>query len=434
MKGFSRLTKKEKREYITQYFLDTEAHQIFNQIDINSEKSTAIIEKFSENVISIYQLPFSVAPNFLINKKLYAVPMVTEESSVVAAAAKSSGYWASRGGFNAKTIGMIKKGQVHLKFKGDKKLFFEFFNRNKQTIIDSIATMNNKMVKRGGGLKEIQILDKTNELPYYYQIDVSFDTRDAMGANYMNSCLEGIGIEFKELVAGSDIFGRNQVDIIMAILSNYSPENAVKVFVECPVNQLEDPKLNIHPVEFATRFIDAVNIAHVDINRAVTHNKGIFNGIDAVVVATGNDWRAIEANGHAYAASSGVYKSLSNAFLDGDIFHFEATLPMQVGTVGGITSIHPLARLSLKLLGNPSAEKLMHIILSVGLASNFAAVKSLVTTGIQKGHMKMHLSNILFALKASDRETEIANKYFSDKSVSHTIVAEFISNLRDKAE
>lgn len=180
--------------------------------------------------------------------------------------------------------------------------------------------------------------------------------------------------------------------------------------------------------EFAKKFKMAVDIARVDRDRAVTHNKGIMNGVDAVVLATGNDFRAIEACCHAYAARDGLYKSLSEANLIGDNFEFKLTIPLSLGTVGGLTRLHPLAKFSLEVLGAPGAEELMMIIASVGLAQNFAAVQSLVTTGIQKGHMKMHLLNILNMLGATKMQKEAALRYYSDKVVDFNSVRSFLEN------
>nr|HQU41084.1 hypothetical protein [Chitinophagales bacterium] len=180
----------------------------------------------------------------------------------------------------------------------------------------------------------------------------------------------------------------------------------------------------------AKKFRTAVNIANVDVSRATTHNKGIFNGVDAVVLATGNDFRAIEACGHAYAARDGQYRSLSKVSIIDGIFRFEIELPLAVGTVGGLTRLHPLSKRSLEMLGNPGAKELMKIMASVGLAQNFAAVKALVTSGIQKGHMKMHLTNILRHFNATDLEIENALQYFADKTVSFSGVREYLVKVR----
>ena len=216
----------------------------------------------------------------------------------------------------------------------------------------------------------------------------------------------------------------------MCILSNYTPDCVVECSVECPIEDLGSFAGNISAQEFAKKFAAAVRIAEVDPNRAVTHNKGIMNGIDAVVIATGNDFRAIEACAHAYASRDGQYRSLSSVTISGDKFKFTLKVPLAVGTVGGLTSLHPLAKTSLAILENPSAPELMQVMAAVGLAQNFGAVKSLVTTGIQKGHMKLHLLNILNQLDASQEEIEKGKQYFSDKVISFTGVREFLNSSR----
>jgi hydroxymethylglutaryl-CoA reductase len=220
------------------------------------------------------------------------------------------------------------------------------------------------------------------------------------------------------------------VEIVMCILSNYTPNCVVRAWVECPVGELEDlaRHAGLPGPEAVDRVCTAVRIARLDPYRATTHNKGIFNGIDAVVMATGNDFRAIEAGGHTYACRDGQYRSLSKAWVENGIFRFELELPLALGTVGGLTALHPLAKRSLEILGNPSAPELMMIVAAVGLAQNFAAVRSLVTTGIQSGHMKMHLTNILNHLGATDEQAQAAQKYFADQTVSFSAVRAFLQD------
>ena len=216
----------------------------------------------------------------------------------------------------------------------------------------------------------------------------------------------------------------------MTILSNNTPDCRVKVWVECPVSQMDGIEEHFSGAEFAKKFKKAVDIAHIDTDRATTHNKGIYNGIDAVVIATGNDFRAVEAAGHTFASRNGHYESLSTATIDNGIFHFELEVPMALGTVGGLTSLHPLAKKTLELLGNPTAKELMMIAATMGLANNFSAVRSLTTKGIQAGHMKMHLNNILNQLKASDEDKKKAREYFKDKTVSYAAVEQFLDSLK----
>jgi hydroxymethylglutaryl-CoA reductase len=205
----------------------------------------------------------------------------------------------------------------------------------------------------------------------------------------------------------------------------------VRAEVSCKIEDLNEDK-DISPEEFASKFIQAVNIAEVEPYRAVTHNKGIMNGIDAVVLATGNDFRAVEAGVHAYASRNGKYSSLTHAKIENGIFYFWMEIPLALGTVGGLTGLHPLVKLALELLDNPSAKDLMQIVAVAGLAQNFAALRSLTTTGIQKGHMKMHLMNILNQFEATDYEKATVIDYFKTHTVSHSEVVDVLQKLRIK--
>ncbi|HEU4791782.1 MAG TPA: hydroxymethylglutaryl-CoA reductase, partial [Flavobacterium sp.] len=217
--------------------------------------------------------------------------------------------------------------------------------------------------------------------------------------------------------------------IVMSILSNYVPDCIVRAEVSCPIEDLAEKHIE-YPHEFAVKFIQAVQIAEVEPYRAVTHNKGIMNGIDAVVLATGNDFRAVEAGIHAYASRKGHYSSLSHAKIENGIFSFWLEIPLALGTVGGLTSLHPLVKLSLEMLEKPSAKELMQIVAVAGLAQNFAALRSLTTTGIQDGHMKMHLNNILNQFEANEEERILIKKHFKHHIVSHSAVVDYIENLR----
>jgi hydroxymethylglutaryl-CoA reductase len=286
----------------------------------------------------------------------------------------------------------------------------------KPQLLRATEPITENMRKRGGGILDIELRNKTSELANYYQIHATFETKDSMGANFINSCLEAIANEFK----------RPDIEIIMSILSNYVPECLVHAEVSCPIEELYGKDAEL----YAQKFIQAIQIANVEPHRAVTHNKGIMNGIDALVLATGNDFRAIEAGVHAYAARDGQYRSLSNAEIKEGIFRFWIDIPLALGTVGGLTKLHPLAKLSLKLLQNPSAEKLMRITAAAGLAQNFAALRALTTTGIQKGHMKLHLNNIIKLLDASEKEKESLITYFENRTVTHNAVIKKYNEIK----
>ncbi|TDS62042.1 hydroxymethylglutaryl-CoA reductase, degradative [Myroides indicus] len=431
--GFSKLDKQEKINWIAQNFFSDadEAVKMIKRYWNADEALQKLHDEFIENTITNFYLPFGIAPNFLINKEWYTVPMVIEESSVVAAAAKSAKFWSVRGGFKTTVIGTEKIGQVHFLFKGEKPKLIQFINQIKPLFFDETAVVTQNMRKRGGGIQEVELRDKTDVLPDYYQLHVTFDTKDSMGANFINSCLEQIAEILKKQAVQNPSFSdeENQIDVVMSILSNYVPNCLVRAEVSCRVEELkskdiEDPQL------FAEKFVQAVKIAEIEPFRAVTHNKGIMNGVDAVVVATGNDFRAVEAGIHAFAAKSGVYSSLSHAIIEDGIFKFWVDLPLALGTVGGLTSLHPMVKMALQILKKPSAEQLMQIIAAAGLAQNFAAVKSLTTTGIQKGHMKMHLMNILNQFKATDEEKVAVAAHFEKEIVSHNAVVELLESLR----
>jgi hydroxymethylglutaryl-CoA reductase len=418
IKGFSKLTKSEKIDWLAEnFFLDKEKGiRTLNQYLNDDDSLQKLHDEFIENTLSNFYVPYAIAPNFLINGKHYAIPMAIEESSVVAAASLTAKFWSTRGGFRAKVVSTTKIGQVHFMYEGNKKDLLDYFNAVKDQLYHSTDHITANMRKRGGGITDIELKDKTEKLDNYFQLHVSFETVDSMGANFINSCLETI----------AETFEKEGIFIVMSILSNYVPECLVRAEVSCPVEDFFPEKA----AYYAKKFIQAVRIAQVEPYRAVTHNKGIMNGIDAVVLATGNDFRAVAAGAHAYASKEGSYKSLTDASLDDGIFKFWIEIPLSLGTVGGLTKLHPLARLSMEILQNPSSRELMEIVAVAGLAQNFAALKALTTTGIQQGHMKMHLMNILNQLEANVHEKELITKAFQGKTISHSSVAEYLHRIR----
>ena len=431
--GFSKLTKVEKINWLTRTYLknDPKAVEVLKQYWNKDEKLQQLHDEFTENTISNYYLPFGIAPNFLINNELFAIPMAIEESSVIAAASKAAKFWGSRGGFKTEVIDTIKVGQVHFIYKGSEEKLELFFNKLEPKLREAAAPITKNMEKRGGGIKSIELRDRTSEIDHYYQLHCNFETVDSMGANFINSCLE----KFAEVLEKEAIIWQEfneeerNIEIVMSILSNYVPECIVRAEVSCPLEKLSDDP-NFTGEQFAQKFLRAIKIAETEPFRAVTHNKGIMNGIDAVVLATGNDFRAIEAGVHAYAAKDGLYSSLTHARVEGGNFKFWIEVPLALGTVGGLTSLHPLVKLAMEMLGRPNAKKLMEIVAVAGLAQNFAAVKSLITTGIQKGHMKMHLMNILNQHNATLEEKEKLIEYYKTNVVSHSDVAVQLKKLR----
>ncbi len=433
VKSFSKLSKEEKINWITNtYFVNPEeAKESITKYWNSDENLQRVHDEFIENTLTNFYLPYGVAPNFTINGKSYTIHMAIEESSVVAAASKAAKFWGERGGFKATIINTEKIGQVHFLFNGNSEKLTAFFNKIKPIFFEDTKEITKNMQRRGGGILNIELRDKTNEIPNYYQLHATFNTKDSMGANFINTCLEQFAKTLENQAQEYVDFTSDEknIQIVMSILSNFVPNCVVRVEVSCPINQLSDDK-NIDSAEFAQKFATAVRIAEVEPYRAVTHNKGIMNGIDAVVLATGNDFRAVEAGIHAYASKSGQYSSLSHVKIENDIFTFWMEIPLALGTVGGLTSLHPLVKFSMELLGKPSAEELMQIVAAAGLAQNFAALRSLTTTGIQQGHMKMHLMNILNQHQATKEEKQIVLDYFKDTTVSHSLVVDYLEKIR----
>lgn len=416
--GFSKLTKGEKIEWLSKTYLSENKAAIstLKKYWNRDEKLQKLHDEFIENTVSNFYMPYGIAPNFVINGKTYVIPMVVEESSVVAAASLVAKFWSNKGGFKAEVISTKKVGHVHFMYAGSFDDLQNYFNSIKSHLFETTEKITQNMRKRGGGILDIELKNKTDKLDNYYQLHVTFETKDSMGANFINSCLEAI----------AKGFNKDDVDIVMSILSNYVPECLVRAEVSCSVKDLvkQDAEL------FAQKVYQAVQIAQVEPYRAVTHNKGIMNGVDAVVIATGNDFRAVEAGAHAYASRSGQYKSLTNCSIENGVFRFWIEIPLALGTVGGLTALHPLAKFSLELLDKPTAKELMQVVAVAGLAQNFAALNALTTTGIQQGHMKMHLQNILNQLGANEDEKIKILNYFKNRQVTYNSAEVTLNKLR----
>lgn len=431
IKGFSKLSKQAKIEWlVTNYFNGAEkARETLESYWHCDDKLQQLHDDFIENTVTNFYVPFGVAPNFLINDKEYCVPMAIEESSVVAAAAKSANFWHDKGGFKASVKSTTKIGHVHFLWKGDDTpALAEFISKINHKFYEETELITKNMRARGGGILEVRLVDKTYDIPHYYQLEAEFETCDSMGANFINTCLEKFADVLKAEVENSGL-NPNEVEVIMCILSNYTPKCLVRVEVSCPIEQMVEGT-DISPEAFAERFTAAVRIAETQTYRAVTHNKGIMNGIDSVILATGNDFRAIEASAHAYAARKGHYSSLTHADMRDGQFKFWIEVPLALGTVGGIIGLHPMVKFAHQLMGNPSAEELMMITATVGLAQNFSALRSLTTTGIQQGHMKMHLLNILNQLEATEEEKAMIVKYFIKNTPHHAEVVAAFKRVR----
>ena len=430
IKGFSKLSKEAKLQWLTtNNFEDSEeAQKVFRTYWHEDGDLQKKHDEFIENTMTNYFMPYGVAPNFEINGKLHTIPMAIEESSVVAAASKSASYWKERGGFKVEVISTEKIGHVHFMYEGDATPLFDNIHLLEEQLRVVTAELTANMESRGGGITSITLVDKRTQLAHYFQLEVCFETCDSMGANFINSNLEVMAGSLEQFAKDHVQLEANKLEVVMRILSNYTPHCIVKASVSCPIAQLKSE--GILAAEFARKFKRAIDIANVEPYRATTHNKGIMNGIDAVVIATGNDFRAVEAACHTYASRSGKYKSLTHCTIDNDVFTFWIEIPLALGVVGGLTKLHPLVVKSLEMLGKPNARELMGIVAVSGLAQNFAALRALVTTGIQKGHMKMHLMNILTQLEATPEEKQEIAAFFKDKVPHHREVVNHFCAVR----
>jgi len=424
LEGFSKMSREEKLSALAHLVDDPESFtEELKSFRYVNESVQERFEQFSENTVSNYHLPFGIAPNFLIDGKLYHIPMVTEESSVIAAAAKAAKFWYQHGGFQTEEISTRKRGHVHFTWNGSSGELDKLYKEFEKKLPSYLSELTANMEKRGGGITEVWLSDQHEELQDYYQIGLSFETVDSMGANFINSVLEKTA---ELLKAESEKEYPEKLEVIMAILSNYSPGSYVQMKAECPVEDLNGLDETLSGAQLAGKFLRAVEIADHSVSRAVTHNKGIMNGVDSVVIATGNDFRAIEAGAHAYSVDRGRTTSLTKCEVNNGVFTLRIKLPLALGTVGGLTNLHPLAFRALEILGKPTARDLMKIAAAVGLASNFSALHSLITTGIQKGHMKLHLENILMSLNVDESMKKKIKAHFQDKSVSYSQVKAFI--------
>ncbi|MEZ7775642.1 hydroxymethylglutaryl-CoA reductase, degradative [Granulicatella sp. 20925_1_45] len=348
-----------------------------------------------ENQIEIYGLPYGIVPEIIVNGKSYIVPMVTEEPSVIAAASYASKLINLAGGTTTiqekrEMIGEIAIVKSPLTLEAVKAKLEE----QKESLFTIANNSHPSIVKRGGGIRDIWVEEKSTDKKRFYIFYVSVDTQEAMGANMLNTILESLVSPIEAMTAGESI---------MAILSNLAINSVVTA--KCVLSpRILDTKTT-KGEDVVDRIVLASEFSKADPYRATTHNKGIMNGIDSVVIATGNDWRAIEAGAHAFASLSGKYQPLTNWTKDetGNLVG-TITLPLPVGTVGGSISIHPGAQFAHELLGHPSAVELAGIIASIGLAQNLAAVRALVTDGIQKGHMRLQAKSLGLAVGATEEE------------------------------
>ena len=417
--GFSKKSYHERLELLkAQALLSPERQESLEQ---DEQMSVTVADQLSENVVGTFSLPYSLVPEVLVNGQEYTVPYVTEEPSVVAAASYASKIIKRAGGFTAQVHERQMIGQVALYQVADPEQALEKIASKKAELLELANQAYPSIVKRGGGARDLhveQIKGETDFLVVYLHVD----TQEAMGANMLNTMLEALKPILEELSQGQSLMG---------ILSNYATDSLVTASCRIAFRYLSRQKDQGR--EIAEKIALASQFAQVDPYRATTHNKGIFNGIDAILIATGNDWRAIEAGAHAFASRDGRYQGLSQWTLDLEREELvgEMTLPMPVATKGGSIGLNPRVALSHELLGNPSAKELAQLIVSIGLAQNFAALKALVSTGIQQGHMKLQAKSL--ALLAGASESEVAplvERLIADKTFNLETAQRYLENLR----
>ena len=417
--GFSKKTYHERLELLkAQALLSPEKQTSLEQ---DEQVSLAVADQLSENVVGTFSLPYSIIPELVVNGQDYTVPYVTEEPSVVAAASYASKIIKRSGGFTAQVHQRQMIGQVALYQVAEPEKAQEKIANKKVELLELANQAYPSIVKRGGGARDLhveQIKSETDFLVVYLHVD----TQEAMGANMLNTMLEALKPVLEELSQGQSLMG---------ILSNYATDSLVTASCRIAFRYLSPQRDQGR--EIAEKIALASQFAQVDPYRAATHNKGIFNGIDAILIATGNDWRAIEAGAHAFASRDGRYQGLSQWTLDLEREELvgEMTLPMPVATKGGSIGLNPRVALSHELLGNPSAKELAQIIVSIGLAQNFAALKALVSTGIQQGHMKLQAKSL--ALLAGASESEVAplvERLIADKTFNLETAQQYLKVWR----
>ncbi len=361
---------------------------------------STVADQMIENYITNYELPFGLAMNFVINDKELLIPMVTEEPSVIAAASNAGKIIARSGGFQTRMEERLMIGQIALKNVPDIQKAETALQKHEKQIIELAHAAYPSILNYGGGVRKIETrllpADPAYNTPEFFVVHLAVDTSEAMGANMVNTMVEATAPYIESITGGTSL---------MNILSNYATESLVTATCSIDPELLKTQAMSGEQVR--DRIIEATQLATVDPYRAVTHNKGIMNGVDAVLVVTGNDWRAVEAGVHAYAANSGQYRSLSkwtkaeNGHLQGEL-----TLPMSVGSVGGTLSIHPTAQLAYRLLAEPNTKELSGILAAVGLAQNLSAIRALVTEGIQKGHMGLQARALAVRVGATGDQIE----------------------------
>ncbi|MBK8032506.1 MAG: hydroxymethylglutaryl-CoA reductase, degradative [Chloroflexi bacterium] len=421
--GFYKRTLAERAAIVAQWG-DLSAAEQAAMLGING-LSAAQADQMIENAVGVYALPLGIATNFLINNQDVLIPMVIEEPSVLAAVSNAARLFRAGGGFTTSSDEPIMIGQIQVLDLDDVYVAAGRVMAEKAALMDEVNRIGGSIVKSGGGAKDIQVrpMPSTSVGPMLI-IHLLYDTRDAMGANAINTAVEHIAPQIEALTGGR---------VVLRILSNLTDHRKARAEGMIPASELATETLTGDQVVRA--IVEAGVFAEVDPYRAATHNKGIMNGVDAVVMATGNDWRAIEAGAHAYAARSGQYTSLTRWWQDenGNL-RGAIEMPLAVGIVGGATRVHPTAQIALKIMKIQSARQLAEIISAAGLAQNLAAMRALATEGIQRGHMEMHAKQIATAVGAPpELVSRIVQQMITEKNIRPERARALLDELRGNA-
>lgn len=416
LSGFFKKTRQERLSILREWLSLPETETLAVHNALTQEQADSMIE----NVVGSYNLPFAIGTNFLINGKDYLIPMVVEEPSVVAAVSNAAKMFREGGGFTTSSDDPVMIGQIQVLDMPDVHKAATAVTQAKESLLDEVDKIGGSIVRRGGGARgiETRIFEDTAIGPMLV-VHLLYDTRDAMGANAVNTAVEHLAPHIETLTEGR---------VNLRILSNLADRRRARAEGMIPAVQLARGEFSGEDVVKA--IVEAGVFAEVDPYRATTHNKGIMNGIDPVVIATGNDWRAIEAGAHAYAARNGQYTSMTRWWQDDDgNLRGSIELPLAVGIVGGATRVHPTAQLALKILGIETAQELAEVMVAVGLAQNLAAIRALATEGIQHGHMRMHARQLALAAGATtDNVPQVVQRMIDENNIrlehARTIVRE----------
>ncbi len=419
LSGFYRQSIKERRRLVVERTpLTSKDIPLFDSDSLSPETASIMIE----NVIGTFAIPLAVGVNFNCNGMDYLVPMAVEEPSILAAISHMSKLVRPYGGFKTTSDDSIMIAQVQISNLTNPEETIRLLKNEREQLFNLANTLHPRLKERGGGLRNIEFrrvtYDEINE-PIVEMVVIHFevDCVDAMGANMVNTIAEFVAPKIEEIT---------QQKVNLRILSNYASKRLAKATCCISIEAFGSEGLAI-----ANGIVDAYRFAYADPYRAATHNKGIMNGIDPVVLATGNDWRAVEAGAHAWAARSGQYRSLSKWWIEDGNLCGKLEVPIQLGTVGGCIQTHPQVKNHLKMLGNPRAKELVEIVVAVGLAQNLGALKALSSEGIQRGHMRMHARN--FAVEAGATLEEIplvVNMLCESQLFSTTKAKELLATIR----